>query len=232
MTHAPQKSHVQPCLSDRPWPIGRSCDLQLETLIQAWGAGLRGLGRCRWDGWEGGGESLSVKRSDGQASLGRPTPQPPSLTLMALTVYSPDLPFWPGPDSCPTHQPAASAPHLCPQVEGLVLGLRGKTCYAKAPWPVGYPPHSLGMMYPAELLWGEQSLLAGGQMEEALSTTIPKDKFRDGWSQGWRPSRPELSPRATAPAQAFLLWPCSLAHRKVISPCLPLCCHPACPLQR
>lgn len=55
LTQAPQKSHVQPCLSDRPWPIGRSCDLQLETLTQAQEAGLRGLGRCRWMGgrWEG-----------------------------------------------------------------------------------------------------------------------------------------------------------------------------------
>lgn len=159
LTQAPQKSHVQPCVSDQPWPAGKSRDLQLEALTQAREAGLGSLGQCRWGGWGVGGESLSVKRSDGQASLGSPTPQSPSLTLMALTVYSPDLPFRPGPDSCATHQPAASAPHLCPQVEGLVLGLRKKTCCAKALWLVGCPPHSLGMTYPAELLWGGWSRL-------------------------------------------------------------------------
>ena len=34
------------------------------------------------------------------------------------------------------------------------MGLREKTCCAKAPWPVGCSPHSLGMTYPAELLLG------------------------------------------------------------------------------
>lgn len=156
---------VQPCLSDQPWPAGKSRDLQLEAHSSSPGGRPGVWAECKV-GWVGVGRRVCLwLRSDGQASWAVPHPSPVP-NLDGLTVYSGSALYGQA-LILVCHTPASSlCPHLCPRVEGLVLGLRRPA----VPRPPGswVSPTLLRNDIPGRAAVGGlgQTLLAGGQTEE------------------------------------------------------------------